>query len=159
MDLKQNLKKIATARGSTVVVVIVGEVVVGLLIFHAGVAYGERHAFGRMHGFGGTPPPGFSLFSHSFIPEGHGAVGTIVKIATSTVTIQTRDGGTEVVAIRGDTEVQGHASSTAADLTVGLSIAVIGEPSKSAANQIDAKLVRILPPIQNLELVHPAEQE
>jgi hypothetical protein len=149
MDLKTNIKKLYSSSGSTVVVVIVGGVVVGLLIFHAGVAYGERHAFGRMHGLGrGEPPPGFGMLSHSFIPEGHGAVGTITALASSTMTLKLRDGGTQTIYIDSDTVIHGLTpSETLTSLKVGEDIAVIGEPDEDNAGQINAKLIRVLPPM------------
>ena len=159
MDIKHQVKKITNSRGSTVFILVVGEVVVGLLIFHAGVAYGERHAFGRMHG-PGTPPPGFGFFSHSFIPEDHGAVGRVTNVATSTLTLQTRDGETEIIAIDDDTVVQGPTpDATAADLALGQNIVVIGEPGESAANRIVAKLIRILPQLNQGVVIKTAPQQ
>lgn len=128
-------------------IVVVGGVVVGLLVFHVGVAYGERHAFGRMHGFHGAPPPGFSLFSHSFIPEGHGAVGTVTAVGTSSVTLQTREGNFENISIGDDTVIHGLTPDASSTLSVGQNVAIIGDPDDTDASQIDAKLIRVLPPI------------
>lgn len=149
MDIKDNIKKLYSKKGSTVVIVIIGEVVVGLLIFHAGIAYGERQAFGRMHSFGrNDPPPGFGMLSHSFIPEGHGAVGTITAIASSTVTLRTRDGGSETILVDANTVIYGaNSDGKAADLMIGQNIVVIGEPDQDDGERITAKLIRILPPM------------
>src|SRR4051794_25415138 len=124
MDIRRNMKQLYSFRGSTVVIVTVGGIVVALLIFHAGVAYGERHAFGRMHGLGRGAPPEFGMFTHSFIPQGHGAVGTITAVSSSTLTLQTRDGEVETVEVNVDTVVHGTKPGDMhfADLTVGQDI-------------------------------------
>ncbi len=123
---------------------------VAFLIFHAGMVVGERRAYEGLHGFGvGMPPPamvGVSLFSHGFFPEGHGAVGTITAIALPDVTMKTRDGASETVAIDNDTVIRNPVEDLKpGDLHIGDAIIVIGDPQDvDTADLINARLIRVV---------------
>lgn len=126
-----------------VVVVVLGEMLVGLLIFHAGYSYGERSAYGRMHGAGyATSPLGFGFLPHGFMPEGHGAVGTISSISLPTFTLQERDGDEEVVRVSSSTSIRADSGANA--LQVGEAVVVIGEPN-DGDEQMNAIIIHILP--------------
>lgn len=144
-DFRHPIRRFMNLKHSTVAIILVGEVVCGMLIFHAGAAYGERHAYRRMYGHGrGLPPPGFGVLTNSFIPRGHGAVGTIVNIATSTFRLNTRDGSQEIVLIDEHTAVNGPSGMVPlSSLLVGQSVAVVGVPDEDS-DQIRAQLIRIL---------------
>lgn len=120
---------------------VVGAVIVVLLIFHTGVAVGERRAFERIHA-GHLPAIGATLgLPHSFIPEGHGVVGTISSILLPTLVVHMRDGEDETIRVGTSTLIRGMATSS--DLKIGETIIVIGDPDETA-EQIDAGLIRVI---------------
>jgi hypothetical protein len=140
-------------------VLALGAVLVLFLVFDAGFVLGSRRALEmhgpRMIGMRGTMPgPNFGFggwgvaMPHGFIPEGHGAVGTIESISLPTITISTRDGDdTETVLLTPQTKVQGATTSISQDqLQIGQEVVALGEPGTTTANQLTAVLIRILPP-------------
>jgi hypothetical protein len=123
--------------------IVVAGLFVALLIFHAGVSLGERHALER------SRPNGSSVFGpgmpHSFMPEGHGAVGTIQAVSLPTLTLTERDGESETVVLTASTTVEeGPQMVAPASLTAGENIVVIGMPGAND-DQIRAELVRVIP--------------
>lgn len=114
--------------------------VVALLIFHAGVSVGTRRAFRERGVAVGRPPAGLP---HVFIVRGHGAIGVVEQVATSTFTLRTRDGGNETVDLASTTAIRtaaGEATTTV--LARGDTVMVLGTPGASGAIQAD--LIRIL---------------
>lgn len=130
-----------------------GILIVASLIFHAGVVTGSyRHSPGRNGPGWGFRGPGFNVqLPRGFIPNGHGAVGTIQSVASSSVALQTRDGSTQTVLLTGKTIIRNrsdNASSTA--LTAGQQVVVLGTPNDDGT--ISADLIRVMPgnfPIRN----------
>ena len=124
---------------------------VALLIFHAGVVTGSHRHFSDRPGPGfGFRGPGFNVqMPRGFIYNGHGAVGTIQSVSTSSITLQTRDGTTQTVLLTGKTSIRtasGAASSTA--LSVGQQVIILGTPNDDGT--ISADLIRATPgPIRN----------
>lgn len=125
-----------------------GALFLAILIFHAGVAVGShRHVRGKSemeHGWG-FRGPGFDVkFPRGFIAGSHGAVGIIVSVGSSSITLRTRDGETQTVLLTNTTVTRsesGDASSTT--LSVGQHIIILGSPSDAGA--LTADLIRILP--------------
>ncbi len=129
------------------------------LVFDAGFVLGSRRAM-EMHGprmitmRGTAQGPNFGFggwgvaMPHGFLPEGHGAVGTIESISLPTITISTRDGDdAETVLLTPQTKIQGATSSISQDqLQVGQEVVALGEPGTTTANQLTAVIIRILPP-------------
>ncbi len=131
-----------------------GALLIFFLIFDAGVAVGMRYSMG-MRGPGGhvgmpAQQFGFGGFGiavpHGYIPEGHGAVGTIQTIDATTITLQTREGGTQVVAINANTHIQSATTTgTLKDLRPGQTIVVLGDPHEATSSQqLTAAFIRIL---------------
>lgn len=123
-----------------------GVLLVALLIFHAGVVTGShRHSPGRGGPGFGFRVPGFNVqLPRGFIPNGHGSVGTIQSVSTSSITLQTRDGTTQTVLLTGKTSIRtasGAASSTA--LSVGQQVIILGTPNDDGT--ISADLIRATP--------------
>jgi hypothetical protein len=146
MNLHPRIRHIAGTKGVTIALVTAGSIMVALLIFHAGVVTGQRQEFARMH-MGRLPPPPPGFLPHGFMPDGHGAVGTIIKLALPLVTMQTRDGRESVIRIASSTEVRDITGNTSTDkLTTGESIIVIGEPDEQTPGDIEARLIRIISP-------------
>ena len=126
----------------------VGAVLGGLLIFHAGTVVGYNRAF-RFHGaprefsvqmMGGMP--GFNL-PQSFIPEGHGIVGVIQSAQGSLLTIAAPDGDLVPIYVSSSTQIRndaGDASSSA--LMPQQSIVILGTPDDQG--RINAQFIRIV---------------
>ncbi|HMP67595.1 MAG TPA: hypothetical protein PKA60_02505 [Candidatus Paceibacterota bacterium] len=135
--------------------------IIALIIFQSGVAVGERRA-SFAHRFGDNfernfrdPRGGFfqqRMPSGMNIPGGHGAVGEIVSISLPLVVVAGPDNLEKTVVVGNDTEIREFRDSITADkLEVGSFVVVLGTPNDEG--QIDAKLVRILPPPPESE--HP----
>ena len=132
------------SKTGTIVVVVCGEILVGLLIFQAGVAFGERRVFHNMHNMPHGPVPEFGFFSHSFIPQGHGVVGTITGVSLPTFTVATREGEVETVRISTSTVIRGAPSVTPQDLQTGQEVTILGDPENSA-EEFTARFINIAP--------------
>jgi hypothetical protein len=141
--------------------------VLGALIFHAGVVAGlhDRSAPGRNFDkgwfdaqipFGGGTLP----LPQGFIPGGHGALGTISSIALPAITVTTRDGVMLTVNVDSDTQIVGAApegTSSPSSLAVGDTIVVLGDPDDiNSSGAVDARLIRILPPLNGAPPSGPA---
>jgi len=128
-----------------------GILFVALLIFHAGVVTGShRHFPGRAGPGFGFRGPGFNVqLPRGFISNGHGSVGTIQSISTSSLSLETRDGATQTVLLSDKTSIRtesGATSSTA--LLVGPKVIILGTPNDDGT--ISADLIRTTPsPIRN----------
>ena len=133
-------------------------IVVALTIFQAGIFMGYRKAsfsyrlgdnYERM--FGIPPHPGmmspgdFLGFPHGEFTSEYGTTGTIIKINLPTIIVEGNDKIEKVVTVNGKTIIRQFRNDISAqDLNVGESVVVIGSPNSAA--QIEAKLIRILPP-------------
>lgn len=122
-----------------------GALLLAFLIFLSGVSVGaradrfERGPHGPERGSGpgafGLPFP-----PHGFMPGGHGVVGTITAVGTSSITIAELDGETEEAVLASTTRIM-HDDGAATTLEVGDSIVVLGNPQNG---RIEAVLIRIL---------------
>lgn len=78
----------------------------------------------------------------------HGAIGEILKIDGSTITVQGRDEAEKIVLLDDKTKFEKDDQDVkASDLKVGDSVFVIGGPND--AGQVRAKVLRIVPTINN----------
>ena len=153
---KNLLQKTASTK---TVLIAIGALIAALLIFQAGIFVGYRkasfsygagdnfhHLFGEpdhreMMGFGGMPPiPGEEFTS------AYGTTGTIVKISLPTIVVAGTDKVEKVVVLDENTILRHFRDDIKnADLKVGDMVVVIGDPS-SSSSQIEARLIRVLPP-------------
>lgn len=111
----------------------------GLLIFDAGLTVGERRAR--------PPQPPFNAYGvplpHMY-GAGHGADGIITSVnLPQSFTLTTRDGDTDTVLIGTSTELEPAGTPTSTLLVAGSHIIVIGEPEVNES--IQALLIRVLP--------------
>lgn len=148
-----NIKEFIQSQTFRGIIIGLSLAVVGLIIFQAGVAVGERKAtFGQRFGdnfernFRG--PDGGMMFlgfpAEGPMPSGHGAVGEIISIALPNIVIAGPDNLEKTIVIGTDTRVREFQSElNPEDLRVGDHIVTLGEPNKEG--QIEAKLVRLLP--------------
>lgn len=104
---------------------------------HMGEKYYRAFGEGR-HGFAGN------IDEHGF-PSAHGAIGRVIKTASSSLVVVGPDRIEKTVNISRDTEVLRFRDKVSyADITPGTYVVVIGSPNDNA--EITARLIRILPP-------------
>ncbi|MCX6787238.1 MAG: DUF5666 domain-containing protein [Candidatus Kaiserbacteria bacterium] len=147
-SIKNSIKEKLSSPRAHLALFIIGIVFISLLIFHTGFVMGAHNRFPQPQ----ERAPGWDFQAPGFGPvhlppafmEGHGVVGTIEDISTSSLTIQTREGGTKKVLLTSKTQFRnpdGSASSTA--LSKGTSVMILGAPD--ANGQVSADVVRIVP--------------
>ena len=133
-----------------------GILCIAVIIFTAGMAVGMHKAefghhwnenyernFGMIHH---GPNDMFNMPLENNFPNAHGASGKIIKVELPTFIVEETDGTEKVVHI--DTTTHIHTVTGNADQTAIVDDAgavVIGEPNTDG--QIEAKFIRILPPI------------
>lgn len=151
-NIKEKVAKVFESKMTLGVLYTVGIIIVGLLIFSAGVRVGfHKASFGRAWGenyernFGmmgpGRPPFGFGRDSY---PNAHGATGKIIKTELPNIIVQDKDNTEKVVLIKDDTVIQQMMQNIkASDLAVDQYIVVIGSPNDKG--QIEAKFIRVMP--------------
>lgn len=133
----------------------IGSLIVLLLIFQAGVMFGFHRAnFGYRwsenyeNNFSPRPSMGrggmMGGFNNNGYVRGHGAIGQILKIDGSSITVKGRDEAEKTVLIDPNTVFESdNGPVKVTDLKVGDNVFVIGAPSD--AGQVVAKVVRVVP--------------
>ena len=132
----------------------IGIAIIALIIFQAGVFVGYRKAsfafrFGdnyyRTFGDRGSKP--FHIPLKGDFIDAHGTVGKVISVHFPTFVIEGQDAVEKVVRINDETEIRRFRSAaTSSDITVDGFVVVIGMPNENA--EVEAKLIRILPPPQ-----------
>jgi len=150
----------APSKKARVIAIIILSIIVALLVFQAGVTIGYKKAsFSRQLGnnfyraFDSQGPrmdrmdralPGGFMFAES-LPGGHGAVGKVASISLPTFVVAGPDNIEKIVLIGGKTDMRRFRdAATSSDLRVDDFVVVLGVPD--GLGQIDARLIRILPP-------------
>jgi len=78
------------------------------------------------------------------VPGGHGAIGKVISVASSTIVVSEKN-VEKIVAINAETKIaQRRNSATSTDIKAGDFIVVIGEPDETG--QVVAKFIRLMPP-------------
>ena len=147
MNIKDKLLHWSSSKTGGIVLATIGIALLCLLMFQAGVAFGERRAFHQMRAMTGRGPMAeFGFLSHSFIPGagGHGVVGTITSVTLPTFTITTREGEIETVVVASSTVVRGQPGQTANDLRTGEGVVILGEP-ENGSEKFTARFINIVP--------------
>ena len=149
----QDLNELVQSKAFRGALTIVGIALAALVIFQAGEAIGFRKA-AFSYRFGDNyyrafsserGPKSFRMQMRGGFMEAHGAAGRIVSINLPTFVVSGPDEVEKVVLIGDDTEIRHFDTSVAAsELRVGDFAVVIGSPNENS--QIEAELVRILPP-------------
>ena len=138
----ETFKKVLFAVGGAAAVIIIFQA--GMFVgFHkAALSYRMGDNFYRVYG-NGPDGPGMPFFNEEF-SEAHGATGKVISVALPLFVVD--DHGTEkTIVIDDDTTIRrlrGDTSSTT--LMAGDFVVIIGEPNDKA--QVEARLIRILPP-------------
>lgn len=128
-----------------------------LFIFKFGMIVGARKAdfscrwSDNYHQNFGGPQKGFmqGLGDRDFI-EANGTFGQIIKIDGSTLVVKGRNDVEKIVLVSDTTVIKSFQDTIkTADLKVDSLVVIIGEPN--AAGQIEAKLIRVMPPLPTQE--------
>lgn len=137
----------------TRVLIGIGIVIVALLIFQAGIFVGY-HKAGFSYRWGenyfrtfGKPRGGFmgmGMMENRF-PSANGISGKIIKVNLPSIVIEEQANVERVAVITSGTIIRKFREEIKPqDLKVGDSVVVVGSPDNNA--QIEAKLIRIIPP-------------
>ncbi len=150
--------KLAESKNFKRAVIGVGAVLLALVIFRAGVEAGFRkasfsghsgEAYYRVFGSGPMTPPGDDL------PIGSGASGRIVKIALPRIVIEGASNTEEAVRIASSTLLRRFRDEIAPqDLKIDDFVVLIGSPN--SRGEIEARLIRVLPPPPGTATATPA---
>lgn len=141
-----------------------------LFVFWAGMFVASKKAdfsfkWGENYhrNFAGPQEGFFSDFMGKDFMDAHGIFGQIIKIDPSTssgqavLVIKDKDNTEKVVLIKDDTTIRRFRDNLKlSDLKVGDYIVVIGDPND--AGQIEAKLIRIIPPPPEISSKMPPPQ-
>ena len=124
-------------------------IILGLLLFHAGVVVGQHEPMRGHMTFNGQGQPVLGMLSgfmpaRGFVEDGHGAVGTIATITLPTFTMQNRDGLTQQIYTGTSTVVTGGTSADTSALKQGEVVIVIGDPNDTDDQYLDARIIHIL---------------
>ncbi|MCX6788633.1 MAG: DUF5666 domain-containing protein [Candidatus Jorgensenbacteria bacterium] len=154
--MKINLREIIQSKALKYSIIILGSILVLLSAFKAGELVGFRKAeFSYKWGEGyyrsvmgqRKGQMGNNFGENDFL-MGHGVAGPIIKISSSTITVQDRDGAEKMIQVSNETVIKKFRETISINnLLVGESVAVIGSPNNTG--QIGAKLIRVLPPPEN----------
>ena len=152
MFMHNNLKEFTQSKSFRGILAGIGIAIVALLIFQAGMFVGFRKAsfsyrFGDNYyrAFGDRGPKPFQGQPRDGFIEGHGAVGKIASIKLPTFVVTDPDDVEKVIAINEDTVIRRFDTTISADeLKVNDFTVILGSPNDNS--QIEAKLIRILPP-------------
>ena len=140
----KNLRDIVSSKKMRLPAAVFGALLLALLIFHAGVVFGShRGPFARPgmeRGFRPSFFPGGFALPHGFIPNDHGAVGTVMELTLPTFTMETREGIVQTILVSTSTTIRTAGTGT---LTKGDQVIILGE--LDSQGRIDAKLIRVLP--------------
>ena len=150
-----DIKKTFQSKPFATVLVLIGILIIGLLIFQAGIFVGYHKAgysfrlgqdyyrtFGQERGAFPENMPGYGF------PNPNGAVGKIIKISLPTLIIDDQTGVEKVALITNDTLIRQFRNMLSAkDLKVNDFVVIIGSPNSQ--NQIEARLIRLIPPPPN----------
>jgi len=157
------IKKFAQSQKVKRVLYGIAVFVAALIIFQAGIFVGYHRAafsyrFGDnyertfgMHRDGFPGEKGVRMFGGEF-SNAHGSVGKIVSITLPTLMIADRDGVEKVILLTNATDIRHFRDAFSAnELQIGDIVVVLGAPNEEA--QIEAKLIRLLPPPTDIPVV------
>jgi hypothetical protein len=146
--MSEHFKKIWVMRRTRIAAGVVAAVVVALLVFHMGMVFeAKRLGFGHppkdRNDWQFTTPFGMGFpMPHEFVERGHGVVGTVTAVGTSTISVTSRTGNTIIVRISSSTQL--HGPTPTSTLSVGQNVVILGDPDQD--NDVDGQFIRIIPP-------------
>ncbi len=133
----------------------IGIVIIALLIFRAGIFVGyHKAAFSYQRGdnyyhtFGSNRNGFFMGIPGDDFANAHGATGKIIKINLPTFIVEDDDHTEKIVVINNNTAIRHfRETATSNDLKIGDFVVVIGSPNNKS--EIEANLIRLIPPPQD----------
>jgi hypothetical protein len=129
------------------VALIVIAVLALFMAFEAGSAFGFHRASYSYHleeNYGRTFGTTTDRFMQPGTPGGHGAVGKIISVTPTSITISATNGPEQDVSFDADTMIRTQsAAASSSALAPGDSVVIFGEPTDSGG--IHARLIRIVP--------------
>lgn len=152
-----DINKILQSKVFTGVIIAVIVLMILLLGFKIGTIVGARKAdfscrwSDNYHRNFGGPQKGFlqGLGDRDFI-EANGTFGQIIKIDGFTLVVKGRNDVEKVVLVNDATVIKNFQNTIkVGDLKVDNLVVIIGEPN--ASGQIEAKLIRVMPPLPTQE--------
>ncbi len=152
----KNIKEFIQSKAFRGVVIGIVTAIIILVIFQAGVFVGYRRAafsyrFGDnyYHVFYGRGPRLSSMPIRGGFLEGHGAAGKIVSLSLPTFVVSGPDNVEKNILLKSDTQIRSlDKSIRQEDLKINDFVVVFGAPNDNS--QIEARLVRLLPPPENM---------
>ena len=155
-EIKKEIKNVTDSKAFRRVIYSLGILIIVFFIFQAGMAVGFKEAsFGRDWNSnyamnfgperGGLPEMIDGKFGD--FPNAHGAIGKIIKMELPTVVVLDEKDNTEkLVLINQKTEIRQMRNIINQDqLKIDDHVIIIGAPNSSG--QIEARLIRLLPPL------------
>ncbi len=115
---------------NSLIITIIIAIVVGGLAFWGGIQY-QKSRFSSSFGSGGRPVVGLNRLSgnqdesnssRAFLPVS----GKVISVEEETITIETQDVGTKIVALSDSTQISKTIQGSLADLKAGEQIMVVG---------------------------------
>ncbi|HOX21678.1 MAG TPA: hypothetical protein PKZ02_01715 [Candidatus Paceibacterota bacterium] len=152
-----DINKILQSKTFAGIIIAIIALAILLLGFKLGTVVGARKAdfscrwSDNYHQNFGGPQKGFmqGLGDRDFI-EANGTFGQIIKIDGSTLVVKGRNDVEKIVLVSDTTVIKSFQDTIkTADLKVDSLVVIIGEPN--AAGQIEAKLIRVMPPLPTQE--------
>lgn len=140
----------------------VGVVFVVLIVFQTGVIvgshksnYSNRLGEKYFNAFGKEEKRGMPNFMRDDFAGAHGTAGRIVKIELPQLLIEDQEGIEKTILITQQTEVMAFRQKIkAGDLKIDQNVVVVGTPNDQA--QIEAKIIRLMPPFPGTQNFVPA---
>ena len=150
-----NFKEFSQSKGFRGFIIGVGVFIILAFVFQAGMFVGLKKAefsgrlgenYGRI--FGEERGPGMmnGTFGMPFdnIPGGHGAVGEVLKISSSTIVVAEPGNVEKIVTINGETIIRKNRDEIKTNnIKVGDFVSVLGEANNNA--EIEARFIRVMP--------------
>ncbi|MDE2001672.1 MAG: hypothetical protein KGI60_03880 [Patescibacteria group bacterium] len=147
---QENVKNFMLSRGFKIALTIIGCLVVGLLIFQAGILVGYHRALFAHRGansyIGVFENPGHGPFPEmsAAYPNTFGAIGKIVTISLPTIMVEDGNNTEKMIMTSPDTAVREFRQALSlSDLKVNDSVVIVGSPNDQGA--IQAQLIRVMP--------------
>ena len=155
------IKRFAQSKNFIKALKVIGIIVILFFVFQLGMFVGFQKAsfsfrvgenyFEQMHGRLNDPMMGVR---GGDLANSHGSIGKIIKISLPTLIIEDRDNIEKTVSIGNDTVLKDIKSDIKpTDLKEGDVVMIIGTPNDNNV-QIEAKLIRILPPIPPDDIIN-----
>jgi len=145
-------KKFIFANNLNILIILLGALLIVLISFKGGLMVGMRKAdfscgWGDNYhrNFGGPKGGFFRQFGNQEMMEADGTFGQILQIDAGKLIIQGPDEMEKIILITDQTVIKRFVETIKySDLKIDDYVVIIGEPNR--AGQIEAKLIRVLPP-------------